>query len=427
MTKKYILKNGKLIDPKSNRNEVVDILIVDGMIEKISKKISSTKNETEVDLKNKIIAPGFMDMHVHLREPGFEYKETIATGTLSAAHGGFTSVCCMPNTNPAIDSESTLKFIESQSKKCNNGIVDVYSIAAVTKSRSGKGLSPIGELVKAGAVAFTDDGSPVQSAEVMRRALEYVSMFDLPIIQHCEDLDLARGGVMNEGLNSTKLGLPGIPRVAEEINIARDLILAEYTNAKYHVAHISTEKAVELIRDAKKKKIKATCEVTPHHFVMTDDAVLGFDTNTKMNPPLREKKDVAAMIEGLRDGTIDVIATDHAPHSYDEKQLDFLSAPFGIVGLETAIGLTITELLATKILTIEQIIEKFSVNPRRILNREINISEGERANFTFLDLENKWKVEISKFHSKSKNSPFDGKILTGRSIGIFNNGVLFLS
>lgn len=423
---KYLLKNGKLIDPNSNRNEVVDILIVDGVIEKISTKNLSEKNCEEINLKNKIIAPGFMDMHVHLREPGYEYKETISTGTLAAAFGGFTSVCCMPNTNPAIDSEAVIKFIDSQAKNSNNGVVDVFSVASVTKSRSGKGLSSMGELFNAGAVAFSDDGAPVQNAEVMRRAFEYAKMFDVPIIQHCEDIDLAKGGVMNEGEISTKLGLPGIPKIAEEINIARDLILAEFTDSKYHVAHISTANSVDLVRIGKKKKIKVSSEVTPHHFTLTENLLESYDTNLKMNPPLREKKDVEAIIEGLKDGTIDVIATDHAPHSFDEKQTDFYNAPFGIVGLETAIGITLTELYQNKILKIDEVIKKFSCNPRKITNRILKIAEGEKANFTFLDLNKKWKVEISKFHSKSKNSPFDGKILTGAPIGIFNNNFLFL-
>ena len=379
-----------------------------------------------IDLRGKIVAPGFVDMHVHLREPGFEHKETIETGTLSAAHGGFTAVCCMPNTNPAIDDESIVRFVHSQGKLVNKGIVDVYPIGAVTKGRAGKELSSIAELVQAGAVGLSDDGAPVFDAEIMRRVLEYAGMFDVPVIQHCEEPSLVRGGVMNEGFVATELGLPGIPSVAEEIMIARDILLTEYTNSRYHVAHMSTAGSVKLVREAKQKGIAITCEVTPHHFTLTDDAVRSFDTNTKMNPPLRTRDDVEAMKQGIREGIVDVIASDHAPHSLDEKEVDYLQAPFGIVGLETAIGLAITELVSSNLITFSQLIEKFSTNPRKIIKRPIDIREGNSANFTFIDPEIRWKVEVSRFKSKSKNSPFNGKALKGRAIGIFNRGELLL-
>jgi len=426
MTKKYLLKGGRYINPSTQTDTVMDIVIVDGIIEAMKPSISPPADCEVVNLQGKITAPGFVDMHVHLREPGFEHKETIETGTLSAAHGGFTAVCCMPNTNPAIDDESIVRFVHSQGKLVNNGIVDVYPVGAVTKGRAGKELSSIAELVQAGAVGLSDDGAPVYDAEIMRRALEYAGMFDVPVIQHCEEPSLARGGVMNEGIVATELGLPGIPPVAEEIMIARDILLTEYTRSRYHVAHMSTAGSVKLVREAKLKGIAITCEVTPHHFTLTDDVVRTFDTNTKMNPPLRTKEDVAAIKQGLLEGTIDVIATDHAPHSLDEKEVDYLQAPFGIVGLETAIGLAITELVAANIITLYQLVEKFSTNPRRIIKRTIELSEGNPANFTFIDPDIQWKADVSRFKSKSKNSPFDGKVLKGSAVGIFNHGRLLL-
>ncbi len=421
-----LFQSGSLMDPQSHIDFVTDILVKDGRIETIKPSISSKKEYQVIDLKGKAICPGFMDMHVHLREPGFEHKETIETGTLSAAFGGFTAVCCMPNTNPAIDDESIALFVQSQGKKANGGIVDVYPIGAVTKKRDGKELAPIAELVQAGAVGLSDDGAPVSDAEVMRRALEYAGMFDVPVIQHCEEPSLSKHGVMNEGLVSTSLGLPGIPSVAEEVMIARDLMLTQYTKGRYHVAHVSTAGSVELIRAAKKEKSQVTCEVTPHHFTLVDEVVRSFNTNTKMNPPLRTQGDVDAIKGGLRDGTIDVIATDHAPHSLDEKEVDYIQAPFGIVGLETAIGLAMTELVHTGILSFAQLIEKFSVNPRRIVGKPVAIEEGQEANFTFIDPNAEWKVDVASFKSKSKNSPFDGRILKGRPIGIMNHGHVLL-
>lgn len=426
MSEKILLQQGRLIDPKTNCDEVVDILIINGIIHSIKNSIPAPSDATVVDLKGKIVAPGFIDIHVHLREPGFEHKETIETGTLSAAYGGFTAVCCMPNTNPAIDDESLVSFVQMQGKKVNNGIVDVFPIASVSKGREGKTLAPIAELVGAGAVGLSDDGAPVFDAKVMRRALEYASMYNVPIMQHCEIPELAHGGVMNEGQVSTELGLPGIPRIAEEAMIARDLLLAEYTNSRYHVCHMSTAKSVEIVREGKKRGIHVTCEVTPHHFTLTDNLVRTYDTNTKMNPPLRTKHDIDAIKQGLKDGTIDVIATDHAPHSLDEKEVDYIQAPFGIVGLETAIGLAISELVEQNVLTMHQMIEKFSVNPRRIVGREISVAEGERANLTFFDPHIQWKVEPEKFKSKSKNSPFAGRMLKGKAVGIMNNGRILL-
>ncbi len=421
---KLHLKNGRLIDPISGKDEVVDILVIDGQIEKIARGVSTEKSIDVIDLNGKVVAPGFIDMHVHLREPGFEHKETIETGCASAAAGGFTAVCCMPNTNPAIDDESVVRYIIEKGKRVCDGVVDVYPIAAATKGRKGEELAPIAELVEAGAVAFSDDGSPISSSEIMRRAFEYSSMYGSLIIQHAEERTMTRKGVMNEGFVATRLGLPGIPRVAEEIMVQRDLSLLRYVpHARYHVAHVSTSETLESIRAAKKEGQRVTCEVTPHHFTLTDEAVSGFDTNTKMNPPLRTVDDIMAMKEGLRDGTIEVIATDHAPHTIDEKEVEYAAAPFGIVGLETALGLALTELVETKTLSLYQLVEKFSTNPRRILSLPlIKVQAGEGANLTIFDPIQEWQVNIEAFKSKSKNSPFHARRLKGKAIGVLNNG-----
>ena len=421
-----ILKQGRLIDPLTGRDEVVDMHIRDGRIEKLGSNIAKSSSTKTMDLSGKIVAPGFIDMHVHLREPGYEHKETILTGCTTAAAGGFTAVCCMPNTMPALDDESVIKFIQNKARAALNGLVDVYPIAAVTVGRKGENLAPLAELAEAGAVAFTDDGDPIHDAEIMRRALEYASMFNRPIIQHAQDMPLTRGGVMNEGFVATELGLPGMPGIAEDVMIARDIHLSTFVGARYHVAHLSTAGAVGLVRDAKAKGLPVTCEVTPHHFVLTDDAVRSYDTNTKMSPPLRTREDVEAILGGLKDGTIDVIASDHAPHSFDEKQVEFQAAPFGIVGLETAVGLAITHLVETGLLPLHQLIEKFSTNPRRILNLPaIRITEGGAANLTILNPTERWTVQVKHFKSKSKNSPFDGFKLIGRPIGVINNGATY--
>jgi dihydroorotase len=421
---KLHLKSGRLIDPAKGKDVVTDMLIVDGKIERIGKSLSADRSFETIDLKNKVIAPGFIDMHVHLREPGYEHKETIETGCASAAAGGFTAVCCMPNTNPTIDEESVVRYIQEESRRVTGGLVDVYPIAAATKGRKGEELAPMAELAKAGAVGFSDDGSPIASAEVMRRVLEYSSMYGLPVIQHAEEQTMTKNGLMNEGLVATRLGMPGIPPIAEELMIERDIVLLRYIpHSKYHVAHISTIGSIECVRRAKAEKLQITCEVAPHHFTLTDETIESFDTNLKMNPPLRTKDDIQALKEALHDGTIDVIATDHAPHTIDEKEVEYAQAPFGIVGLETALGLAVTELVYKKYLTLNQLIEKLSINPRRILSLpEINIQEGEIANLTVFDSEKEWIVDIQAFKSKSKNSPFHGRRLKGKAIGIINNG-----
>jgi dihydroorotase len=400
----------------------MDLHIADGVIQQLGPNLSVSRAQV-FDLRGKVVAPGFIDMHVHLREPGFEHKETIRTGVEAAAAGGFTAVCCMPNTNPAIDDESVIRFIQSKAGIALNGLVDVYPVGAVTVGRKGEQLAPLAELAAAGAVAFSDDGEPVQSAEMVRRALEYSGMFGRPLIQHAQDLPLTKGGVMHEGFTATELGLPGMPGIAEEVMVARDVRIVEFTGGRYHVAHISTAGTLELVRAAKARHLNVSCEVSPHHFTLTDEAVRTYDTNTKMNPPLRTRDDVEALKEGLRDGSIEVIATDHAPHSFDEKQVEFSSAPFGIVGLETALGLAVTELVRKNVLSLYQLIQKFSTNPRAILGLPaIRVSEGEKANLTVFDPAAEWVVDPSEFKTMSKNTPFGGYKLTGRALGVINNG-----
>lgn len=413
----YLFKNAHIIDPATGMDDDKDILIVDGTIVRIANGITESNAEI-FDVSHNIAAPGFCDMHVHLREPGYEYKETIESGALAAASGGFTAVACMPNTNPAIDHAEIVHFIL---RKAESLPIDIYPVAAITKNREGKELSPMAELVQAGAVAFSDDGSTLVDANMLRIAFEYSSMFNTPIIQHCEDPSLANNGVMNEGYFSTLLGLPGIPRIAEDVIVARDITIAEYLDSPYHVAHISTMGAVNIVRKAKKRGLKVTSEVTPHHFTLSDEIVKSFDTNTKINPPLRTMDDVIALKEGLRDGIIDAIATDHAPHAIHEKEVEYQYAPFGIIGLETALGLTITEVVNQNYLSLFEMIEKFSNNPRVILGlSEIRIEEGHPANLTFFNPHLSWTVDVRQFHSKSKNSPFNGWTLTGKAIGIFN-------
>lgn len=416
---KILLTNCSILHPEQKLNEKnKDIFIEDGIIRQIGNLTSGTSADRIIDLKGNYVVPGFFDMHVHLREPGREDEETVTSGCNSAAFGGFTGIACMPNTEPAIDSAEVVKFIKA---KAANHLVDVFPIAAATLGRKGEVLSPIAELWEAGVVGFSDDGTAIKTASILKRALEYSQMYDLPIIEHCEDESLS-GGAMNESINSTLLGLAPIPSIAEDLIVMRDIILAEYTKSKIHIAHISTKKAVKLVREAKAKGIHVTAEVTPHHFTLTDDSLKTYDTNCKMSPPLRTQADIDEIILGLRDGTIDCIACDHAPHSLEEKEAEFEYAPNGIVGLETSVGLSLSELLHKKILSLEQLLEKLSINPRKILNLSIpQFKEGEIANFTMLDIDEVWTVDISKFKSKSKNSPFDKRLLTGKAIGIVNN------
>ncbi len=414
-----LLRNAHVIDPATGRDEVTSIRIENGIISSLDATVSGTADQ-DIDLKGRIVAPGFCDMHVHFRDPGQEYKESLATGAASAMAGGFTAVACMPNTKPCMDSAQTVRYVLDNAKSLP---VDIHVIGAVTKNREGKELAPLAEMYKEGAVAFSDDGSPVFNAQLLRIAMEYLSMFDVTIIQHAEDPHLAEGGVMNEGFHSTLFGLPGIPSLAEDTVVGRDIAIAEYLDCPYHVAHLSTIGAAAQVRTAKERGLKVTCEVTPHHFTLSDDAVRSYDTNTKMNPPLRTMDDVVALKEALRDGVIDAIATDHAPHAIHEKEVEYIYAPFGIVGLETAVGLAFTELVHGGWLSIPDLIDKFSTNPRRILRLPaLHIEPGEPANLTILDPELCWTVDRFAFRSRSKNSPFHGMELRGRAIGVFARG-----
>lgn len=405
---------GRVIDPESRFDKIADVFVQDGLVKKISpgKTKAKIKAKEIIDAKGKIVVPGLIDMHAHLREPGREDEETIYTGSCAAVAGGFTSVCCMPNTEPPIDNQETVKFVYAKAKeaKCK-----IFCVGAVTKGQKGEELTEIYDLVQAGVVAISDDGKPVSNSQLMRNALEYCKMFDLLVISHCEDTNLSSGGVMHEGFVSTTLGMSGTPSIAEEIMVARDLKLAEFTGGKIHIAHVSTQGSVDLIREAKKRGLEVTCEATPHHFTLTDEALKSFDTNTKVNPPLRTKKDVEAIKKGLKDGTIDSIATDHAPHSVEEKEVEFDFAPFGMVGLETALGLVVTELINKKVLSWPQAIAKLTTNPSKILNlKGGRIKRDFPADLTIIDPKASWIVDPAKFQSKSKNSPFGGKRLWGK-------------
>jgi dihydroorotase len=410
-----IIKNGHVIDPANKVDDKLDILISDGKISKLGKTGSVSSPDAQVvDAAGKLVVPGLIDMHVHLREPGFEYKETIATGTAAAKAGGFTSVCCMPNTNPVNDNRSVTEFILSQAAK--DASARVFPIGAITKGSKGEELSEMGELRAAGCVAVSDDGRPVMNAAIMRRAMEYARVFDLLVISHCEDSSLSAKGVMHEGFVSTELGLRGIPRSAEDVMTARDISLAELTGARVHIAHVSTAGSVDLLRAAKARGVKVTAETCPHYFSLTDEAVRGYNTMAKMNPPLRTAEDVAAIKAGLKDGTIDVIATDHAPHGTDEKSGEFDYAPFGIVGLETALGLSF-QLVKEKVLTLQELISKLSLNPASVLKIEKGtLQPGADADITVIDPDIEWTVEASLFKSRSKNTPFNGSRLKGKAV-----------
>jgi len=408
---KLLLEGGRVVDPVQGIDEVADVLIEDGLIAGRGSDLDSEGAEI-IDAEGLVIAPGFIDMHVHLREPGHEYKEDVQSGTAAAAAGGFTGVACMPNTSPVNDHRSVTELIIERADAY--GTVPVYPIGCVSVGQQGEALAEIGELVEGGCVAVSDDGYPVATAELMRRALEYTRMFDIPVIDHCEDLSLTHKAAMNEGSVATALGFKGHPAAAEDIIVARDLALAELTGGRLHCAHVSSAGALRLIRDAKARGINVTCEVTPHHFVLTDEAVRGFDTNTKMNPPLRSQADVDAVIEALTDGTADAIATDHAPHHADEKALEFDLAPFGIVGLESAVPLACDRLLHTGHITLQRLIELLAVNPARILRLDAgDLIDGAVGNVTVLDLERTATVDAAGFASKSRNTPFDGWELKG--------------
>ena len=409
---KILLKGGRVIDPASQRDEIADLLIEDGRIAGVG-KIESAEDAEVVDASRKVVAPGLIDIHVHLREPGQEHVETIASGARAAAAGGFTAVCAMPNTDPVTDNQAAVGFIVKQAQDAQ--AARVYPIGAISLGQNGKQLAEFGEMVGAGAVAVSDDGKPVTSSHLMRTALEYAQTFGIPVADHCEEHTLAAGGVMHEGIVATRLGLRGIPAAAEEIMVARDILLAELTGAQVHLCHMSTRGSVALIRWAKDRGIKVTAEATPHHFTLTHTACEGYNTNAKMNPPLREPEDVEAIRQGLKDGTLDAIASDHAPHHYDAKERDFDDAPNGIVGLETAFGLGVTELVRRNTLTLSQLIERMSAEPARVFRLPGGtLKRGAPADVVLLDPEAHWVVDPSHFRSKSRNSPFVGRQLVGR-------------
>jgi len=421
---RILIEGGRVVDPANTVDAVLDVLIEDGRIAAVGPLRSArdaAPPDRVLDARGKVVCPGFVDLHVHLREPGREDKETIATGTRAAARGGFTSVCCMPNTHPVNDNQSVTEFILDRAKR--EGSVNVFPVGAITKGQQGEELAEIGELVRAGCVAISDDGKPAMNAEVMRRALEYAGMFGIPVVQHAEDLHLTGKGVMHEGLVSTELGLRGIPAASEAVIVARDLLLAELAGSHYHVAHITTAEAVGLVRDAKAKGLKVTCEVCPHHFALSDDAVRNFNTNAKMSPPLRSTRHVEAIKAALRDGTIDAIATDHAPHTLQEKEQEFDYAPNGIIGLETAFGLTVTMLVEGEVLSLSQAIARLTCEPARVFSLpKGTLSVGVDADVTIVDPTREWVVDVKSFASKSRNSPFHGWKLRGEVLATIVGG-----
>jgi dihydroorotase len=418
--KSLLIQGGRVIDPASKFDAPADVLIRDGKVEAIGKGLRAEGVEV-FDARGAIVAPGFIDMHVHLREPGIEHAETIETGSKAAAAGGFTTICCMPNTLPVNDSAMVTSYILQRAREVSP--VNVFPIGAITKGSKGEELAAIGSMREAGIVAISDDGRPVMNARVMRRAMELARTLDMPVIDHCEDLNLSSGGDMHEGAESVRLGLRGIPSASEDVMVARDLLLAELTGASYHVAHLSTKRSAAMVAFAKSRGIKVTCEVTPHHFAITDQELCSYDSNYKMKPPLRRQEDVEAVIEGIKDGTIDAIATDHAPHPGDEKMQEFERCPFGITGLETAIGLTLSELVHPEHITVARMVELFTTGPADVLrlNRG-RLAPGAPGDVTVFDLTTEWTFNVSHSLSKSRNSPFNGRNFRGGPVATVTAG-----
>ena len=418
--------NGKIVDPATGYTGKATIHISGGKIVKVEKRKSSAPpGKRDLELGDLLICPGFIDMHVHLREPGREDEETIMSGAEAAAAGGFTSIACMPNTDPILDNAGAIEYINDRALVAP---VKVYPVGAITVGQKGERLTEMREMTACGAVAFTDDGHGVQNNDIMRRALEYAKTCGVPLISHCEYSDLAAEGVMNESFISSQLGMKGMPAVAEELMVAREIMLAEYTKGRIHIAHVSTAGAVDLIRRAKRAKIKVTAEATPHHFTLSDELVKSFNTNLKINPPLRGKKDVEAIKKGLKDGAIDAIATDHAPHSVEEKELEFDFAPFGAIGLETAVGLVVTELIHKDVLDWPSAVERLSVAPARILGIPGGtFDEGAPADFTIIDPDLEWEVNPDEFKSLSRNTPFVGWKLKGKTVMTIVDGNIVYS
>lgn len=410
-----LLRGGRVVDPSQDLDDSVDVLIVDGKVARLGAGLEPPEGARVLDCQGLVVTPGLVDVHVHLREPGGEHKETIASGARAAAAGGFTAVCAMPNTDPVIDSPATVGFVAAAGRAAD--AARVYPVGALSIGQQGKQLTEIGELVEAGAVAITDDGLPVMDSGLMRLALEYAQAFNIPVADHPEDLGLSRNGVMNEGLTSARMGLAGKPNASEDVHIARDLLVAELTGGHIHLQHVSTRRGVEAIRQAKARGVHVTAEATPHHLLLTDEAVEGYRTDAKMNPPLRSEDDRAAVLEGFLDGTLDTLATDHAPHHYDEKEQAFAEAPFGIVGLETAVGLILTHLVHQGPMDWTTFVERASVQPARVFRLEGgSLAEGRTADVTVIDPELEWAVDPRRFVSKSRNTPFGGRALRGRAV-----------
>lgn len=411
-----LIRGGRVVDPSQRMDAVADVLLVDGRVARVGQGIGAPEGAETIDASGLVVTPGLVDVHVHLREPGQEHKETIRTGARAAAAGGFTTVVAMPNTDPPIDDPAAVGFVLAEGMR--SGGARVFPTGCITMRQQGEQLTEFGELIHAGAVAVTDDGKPVVSGGMLRMALEYALTFDLPVAVHEEDPTLARKGTMNEGIVASRLGLTGIPNAAEDVMIARDLVLAELTGARLHVQHVSTRLGVQLIREAKARGVRVTAEATPHHFTLTDAAVEAYRTDAKMNPPLRSEADRDAVRQGVRDGTLDVIATDHAPHHYDEKEQAFEDAPFGIVGLETALGLTYTELVATGLIDLPTMVERMSCAPARAMKLDGmgSLAEGSLADVTIMDPRAEWTVDPASFLSMSRNTPFRGRALRCRAV-----------
>lgn len=408
---KLIIKGGRVIDPANDIDSIMDVMIEDGVISEVQVNILD-RDGVVIDASGKIVCPGFIDMHVHLREPGFEYKEDIASGTRAAAAGGFATVCCMPNTDPVVDNAAVASFVRDRALK--SGLVNVYPIGSITKKQAGKELSEMADLVAAGCVAVSDDGKPVTDAGIMRHALDYAKMFDLPVLSHCEDPNLVKDGQMHEGYYSTLYGFKGIPAAAEEVMVSRDIILAAATGAHLHICHASTQGSMDLIREAKTKGIWVTCEVTPHHLLLADEMVGSYDTDTKVNPPLRGMDDINALRQGLVDGTVDCIATDHAPHDWESKDCEYDLASYGISGLETAVAAVMDGLVKQGLLELNQMVELFTLGPADVLGLDRGtLDVGADADLTIIDPSLSKAVDPSQFYSKGKNTPFKGKILQG--------------
>jgi len=420
---RLLIQGGRVIDPAQNLDRVCDLAIEDGVVREIGTNIEDPGGSERFDASGKVVAPGFIDIHVHLREPGFEHAETIETGARAAAAGGFTSVCCMPNTQPVNDNATVTTYIRAQANR--HASVRVYPIGAITKGSAGEELSAIASMKEAGAVAISDDGRPVMNARVVRRAMEYCRSLDLPLIEHCEDLHLSAGGDMHEGLISTRLGLRGIPRSSEDVMVARDLILAEVTGCRYHVAHISSQYSVEMVRYAKGRGLRVTAEATPHHFVLADTDMHPYDSNYKMKPPLRQNQDVRGVLEGLVDGTVDAVATDHAPHAGSEKMQEFERCPFGIIGLETALGLALEQLYHPGHLDLPSLVALFTHKPAEVLSLPGgNLRVGSPADVTIFGTDHEWIYDVNRSPSKSRNTPFSGWRFRGGPLAAFVGGKL---